>query len=238
MADKKITLTIGGRLPYGQRLQVLDLLCWRMVQSAKRMRSREYTEQTEFLEPIVSALSELYDNATHQLEALRWAPSFDVPDRIRFGGRFRKDYSPDHWAEYIAQPLIPQYDQTLADALSNQGALQLAAGTLCLQSTGAQPYDVSWIHTENPLKVAAIFGGVLGLGALVLMAVENANIEPDATRVRDVCADISERYETELFAARIDPKRLGELHQAFSDCMRSDIFVANPIRVGLPKAPE
>lgn len=233
--------TIGGDLPYQDRVLALDLFYWKIVEAGERLSAprRRSPAEEQFL--FLHVLRDLHDRAERQLENLRRGqPSrFDRPDlrSIEKTLSFRNQDEPA--ANVIFYPAVRStFERSLLHELTDSPLLELASGSLALKASGARPYEALHIQSVNPLKISAAVKGTLGIVGVVLLALQVANqldTHSDGEAVRQACATISNEYAEELRQAKIRESQLTALHEAFSECLGSELFNTTPISVEIGK---
>lgn len=209
---------VGGELPYNQRLQVLDLLAWRVA-----TRIADGPESFEEYGPVPDQL-------------LREANG--VVARAR---RFLTTSAQleDQWGLGLARrPFAPssRFTRYWTEALLNNERLALPGASLAIAAGGLQAFEINSIHANSPLKIGVTIAGAIGAVSTLAAVYEGDQSRRGADHLREVCNRIAVRYEASLHEqpGQVSRDQLQRLGEAFKECVRSPIFNAAPIDVHLP----
>jgi hypothetical protein len=222
-------------MPYNQRLQLLDLLFWRVIQYGSRQEFELKNSETLPAEA-GEIFSSAYEDAERAIESFR-SPGEVTHDEIfrlieeEYLYRRRGPRLKDFETNTFFYPTLVQvrYKRSLLDELLSQEKLGLATASLATAALSFELYHIEAIQSINPLKIKITLKDALAVIGVLVVAIGMGATLPEKHRIAERCASIVDEYQAELAMKHIDPEHALMLGEGLKACYASPIFNASPI---------
>jgi len=231
---KTLSFSVHGNMPYENRLQLLDLLFWRLIQYGAD-REVELLERGILPRHADGIFSSVFEQAKNVLEEIRTPSEFDSDWHFRYFEEEFFDRRPRKEREqtvYLYPYVITvRHRKSILEDLLSHEKLALATAGLAIAAAGTKFYGIEEIQTLNPLNVKAILKNPVALIAVLAYIFNVGSTFPERYHMEEFCSNITYSYQEELASKHIDKEHALMLGEALQACYSSPIFTGSPITI-------
>lgn len=229
-----VEFVIDGQLGYRDRIQLLDLLFWRITSRAAD-EGHDLIERGLITQGAQREMAGYVGNAQRDLDRLREFDSFDF-DEFDIERSLDRAGFPYRGRPYgFFYPLVPKLRSRapVVEWITQQERLALAGAGLALAAAGYTPLIVDAIHTSNPISIKGNLVGVAAIIAALTAADASYHQRARADQMAQMCETVGEQYHAELKHTGVNPKKLQELGTTFRECLKSPVLSSTPMAVNI-----